>query len=320
MNKKLTVGVFATSSPLGRSRKENDFSYLKSKGLNIIESSSLRTRTGHLAGSIEERVNDLQTMVSDPNIDILMSYWGGANTNQLLPYLNYELFKKYSKPIIGFSDTSALLLAINKLSQIRTYMGPAGITFDKPEPFEYSYEYFQRFLIGHETSIIIEDSGEYADDLYFLNPDPTKRIRKVNEGRKVYKHGKTKGQIIASNLQTLLVLAGTKYFPELDNKVLFLEEDESSNTQMVHRFFTHLSQVTDLNKLRGICIGRFMSQTGFSEKDSEKDIYEDVFKDINIPIVYNLDFGHSDPLFTIPLGGEATIDTSKDLLKITNFI
>ncbi|OGC57626.1 hypothetical protein A3H26_02840 [candidate division WWE3 bacterium RIFCSPLOWO2_12_FULL_36_10] len=163
-------------------------------------------------------------------------------------------------------------------------------------------------------------TNEYADDLYFLNPDPTKRIRKVNGGRKAYKLGKAKGQIVASNLQTLLVLAGTKYFPELNNKILFLEEDESANTQMVHRFFTQLSQITDLNKLRGICIGRFMSQTGFSEKDSEIAIYEDLFKDVNIPILYNLDFGHSDPLFTIPLGGEAVIDTSQNLLKITNFI
>jgi len=316
MNKALTIGIFATSSPLGRSKKENDFSYLKSKGFNIVESTSLRIRTGHTAGSVEQRVNDIHTMVSDPNIDILLAYWGGANTNQLLPYLNYELLENYAKPIIGFSDTSAMLLAVNKLSHIKTYMGPAGITFDKPEPFEYSYDYFKKVVIDHETSIIIEDSSEYADDLYFLNPDPTKRIKKENKGRKVYRHGKAKGQIVASNLQTLLVLAGTKYFPDLNDKVLFVEEDESTNTQMVHRFFTQLTQVADLNKLGGICIGRFMSQTGFSEKDPEEGVYSDVFKNINIPIVYNLDFGHTDPLVTIPLGGEAEIDTSKSLLKI----
>jgi muramoyltetrapeptide carboxypeptidase len=282
MNKTLTIGIFATSSPLGRDKSENDFSYLKSKGLDIVESSSLRTRTYHTAGSVEERVNNLHTMVSDPNIDILMAYWGGANTNQLLPYLNYELFKNHAKPIIGFSDTSALLLAVNKLSQIKTYLGPAGITFDKPEPFEYSYDYFKKTVIDCESEIIIEDSSEYADDLYFLNPDPTKRIKKENPGRKIFKQGKAKGQILASNLQTLLVLAGTKYFPDLSNKVLFVEEDESTDTQMVHRFLTHLSQVTDLNSLRGICIGRFMSQTGFSEKDPEEEVYKDVFKDLNI--------------------------------------
>lgn len=318
MDKTLTIGIFATSSPLERDKKENDFSYLKSKGLKIVESASLRTRTYHTAGSVKERVNDLHTMVSDPNIDILMAYWGGANTNQLLPYLNYELFKKYAKPIIGFSDTSALLLAVNKLSQIKTYMGPAGITFDKPEPFGYSYDYFKKTVIDHEPEIIIEDSNQYADDLYFLNPDPTKRIKKENPGRKIFKQGKAKGQILASNLQTLLVLAGTRYFPDIKKKVLFVEEDESTDTQMVHRFFTHLSQIIDLNSLKGICIGRFMSQTGFSEKDPEEEVYKDVFKDVNIPIIYNLDFGHTDPLFTIPLGGEAEIDTSKNLLKILN--
>lgn len=314
MKKNLTIGLFVTSSPLGRRKKDNDFSYLKSKGFNIVESISLRKITGHTAGTIIERINDLHFMVQDPEIDILMAYWGGANTNQLLPYLDYELFKKYAKPMIGYSDTSALLLAVNKFSQIKTYMGPAGITFDKPDVFEYSYDYFKKIVIDQESSVTIEDSDEYIDNLSFLHSDSN--FRKKNEGRKVFKRGKSRGRIVASNLQTLLVLAGTKYFPALDDKILFIEEDENTNVQMVHRFFTQLIQVIDPNNLKGICIGRFMSKTGFSERDSEIGIYEDVFKDVNIPILYNLDFGHTDPLFTIPLGAEAEIDTDNKILRI----
>lgn len=315
---KLTIGMFATSSPFSAEKKESDFQYLKSKGFNVIEAENLRDKTGHTAGSVKKRVDAIQNLLKNEKVDILMAYWGGANTNDILPYLNYSLFKKYNKPIIGFSDTTSLLLAINKFSKIKTYFGPAGITFDKPEPFEYTYEYFKKLLMDKEKEILIQDSKEFADDLYFLREDSNHRIKNKNPGRKIFNHGISEGKIVAGNLQTLLVLAGTKFFPKLKGKILFIEEAEEENTQMIHRFFTQLSQIINLNDLAGICIGRFCSQSGFNEKDSEEMIYKEIFKKVNIPIIYNLDFGHTDPMFTIPIGGRAFIDTRKNILKIFN--
>jgi len=312
----ITIGMIATSTPLTSEKKDSDFSYLKSKGIKIIEAKNLRKKTGHTAGSIMEKVESIHELLKNKEVDILMAYWGGANTNEILPYLDYSLFAKFNKPVIGFSDTSAMLLAINKLAGITTFLGPAGISFDKPELFEYTYDYFKKIFIEKQKNIEIIDSKEFADDQYFLRKDSNHRIKNKNSGRKVFRHGHAKGKIIASNLQTLLVLAGTKFFPNLDGKILFIEEAEEENTQMIHRFFTHLSQLIDLNTLSGICIGRFASKSGFSKEDSEEKIYEEVFKNIKIPIIYNLDFGHTDPLFTIPIGGEAIIDTKKNTLQI----
>ncbi|MDE1849023.1 MAG: LD-carboxypeptidase [Nanoarchaeota archaeon] len=312
----ITIGMFATSSPLSPKRKKSDFAYLRSKGFEIVEAKNLRKKTGHSAGSIMERVEEIHKLLKNKKVDILMAYWGGANTNQLLNYLDYSLFAKFNKPIIGFSDTTALLLSVNKFSGITTFLGPAGITFDKPSPFEYTFDYFKKILIEKEKDILIEDSKEFADDQYFLRKDSNHRIKNKNGGRKVFRGGSARGKIIAGNLQTLLVLSGTKFFPDLRGKILFIEEAEEENTQMIHRFFTQLSQIIDLNTLAGICIGRFSSQSGFSNTDSEEMIYEDVFKGIKIPILYNLDFGHTDPMFTIPIGGEAIIDTDKNILEI----
>lgn len=314
-NNKLKIGIFCSSNPLARSKKLTDYAYLIAKGFEIYEHPQVRIRMNHFAGTIEERVDAIHSLLKDDTVDILMAYWGGANTNQILPYLDFELFKKYPKPIIGFSDTTALLLAVNKLAGVRTYMGPAGITFDKPQPFEYSFDYFKRTLVDKEQEIFIEDSADFADDLYFLRPDNDHRILQDNKGRQIFRHGKVEGEVIGANLQTLLVLAGTKYFPDLKGKILFLEEDENVNPSFAHRFFTHLTQVVDINTLGGICIGRFPSQCGFKEGNTEEMIYGDVFKDVNIPIVYNLDFGHTDPLFTVPIGETAVIDTEKNELK-----
>ena len=315
MKGKVRLGVFCSSNPLTRRPRETDYQFLTSKGLEVYEHPQVRIRNNYLAGTIQERVDAIHSLLKDDSIDILMAFWGGANTNQILPYLDYDLFKKYPKPIVGFSDVTALLLAVYKKCGIRTYMGASGITFDKPDTFEYSFNYFKKVLIDQEKEIVIDDSPKYADDLYFLNPDPTKREIKDNSGSKIYRHGKAEGEIIAANLQTLLVLAGTEYFPDLEGKMLFLEEAESEDPSMIHRFFTHLSQVTDLNKLKGVFIGRFAVQSGFKEGNTEEMIYDDVFKNINIPIVYNLDFGHTDPLFTIPIGAKAEVDTEKGLLK-----
>ncbi len=311
--KKVKIGIFSTSLPVQGDEKCR-YSYLKKNGFEIYEHPQVTKIFGHVAGSIDERVNAIYKMLEDPSIDILMSYWGGANTNQILPYLDYEMFRKYPKPIIGYSDTSALLLAVHKFANIKTFMGPCGITFDKPDPFEYSLKYFNDVVID-KRPCKIDDSPYFADDLYFLRKDSNHRIMKKNEGRKIYKHGKASGDVIASNLQTLMVLAGTKYFPDLSNKILFLEECEDVNTMMVHRFFTHLSQVIDLKTLLGICIGRFSSDSKFSRDDPETLIYDDLFRDLTIPIIYNLDFGHTDPLFTIPIGGKANIDTEDNIIS-----
>ena len=312
----ITIGMFATSGPFSSERKESDFAYLRSKGIKVIEATNLRKKTGHTAGSVAERIEAINELLKNKKVDVLMAYWGGANTNELLTHLNYSLFSKFNKPIIGFSDTTALLLAVNKFSEIITFLGPAGISFDKPEPFEYTFNYFKKILIEKQKDILLEDSKEFADDQYFLRKDSNHRIKNKNIGRKVFRHGSAKGKIVAANLQTLLVLAGTKFFPDLKGKILFVEEEEEEDTKMIHRFFTHLSQIIDLNTLSAICIGRFCSQSGFSGEDSEEMMYEEIFKDVKIPILYNLDFGHTDPMFTIPIGGEAVIDTKKNIIRI----
>lgn len=305
----IKIGIFCTSTPLTKTKSENDYKFLKSKGIEIFEHPQVRIRDRHMAGSIKNRVIALHEMLKDPSIDILMAYWGGTNTNQILPYLDYDLFKKFPKPIVGFSDTSALLTAVNKISGVTTYMGPAGISFDKPQPFNYSYDYLKRIVFDGENDVEIEDSDVYADDLYFLRSDSDHRIIEQNHGRKVFKEGLADAEVYASNLQTLLVLAGTKFFPNLENKVIFLEEAESEGVSEVHRYLTHLSQVINLNTVAGVCIGKFASQTKFSDVSTEEMLYLDVFGDLNIPIIYNLNFGHTDPMFTIPIGGRVKIDT-----------
>ena len=166
------IGIIATSSSvstLDESQIRKGYQYLENKGFKIVEHPQCRLQTGYTAGSIKKRVGAIHQFVADKEIDCIMSFWGGYNTNQILDYLDYQLIKKCPKIFIGYSDTCALLQAITAKTGIVTYMGPAVISFTKPDPFDYTWEYFERMCIDNSHEVSIKDSKNFADDLYFLN-------------------------------------------------------------------------------------------------------------------------------------------------------
>jgi len=146
---------------------------------------------------------------------------------------------------------------------------------------------------------------------YFLRKDDNHRIKKDNDGIKIFVKGKTKGEIIAGNLQTLLVLNDTDYFPDITRKILFIEEDETSTPAHVDRFICQCKQLGWFKKIAGLVFGRFTEHSQFSSEDSFKDILKEYFLDAKFPVLYNADFGHSDPIITIPNGGMCVIDGNR---------
>jgi len=315
----MKIGIFASSMPIMGEKNKESYKTLEELGFDIFEHPQCRlNNNGYLAGTIKQRVDALHEMFLDKSIDIIMAYWGGQNTNEILPFLDYELINKNKKPIIGYSDTTALLLALYKKTKCPTFIGCSGISFTKPEPISYTIKYFKKLFIDNEKMITIKDSDEYADDEYYLKKPPLNKIREKqkNSGRKIFRHGVVSGEVIGANIQTLLILAGTKYFPDLSNKILFLEEaEECGSPAELHRFLTHLTQVVDLNKIKGICFGRFMPQTNIKNDKQLRQIFKDIFGKFKMPILYNLDFGHSDPSFIVPNGAICFIDIQKNIIK-----
>lgn len=308
--KNKNIGVITTSTPIDSLSKEQinkGYRYLESKGYQIIESDVCRKRNDYMSGSIEERVSAIHDFVRNPNIDIIMSFWGGTNTNQILPYLDFELIRNNPKVFIGYSDTSALLLAITKKTGLITYHGPSVITYSKPDLKEYCFEYFIKAI--EEDKWEVNELDVFADDLYFLREkDSNKRIFKKNKGIRIIREGVASGEVVVSNLQTLLILAGTEYFPNIKDKVLFVEEAEDESVQMIDRFFTHLSQLEDFRNIKALVVGKFMEDSKVSDKQIGN-ILSEISKNFDGPVIYDSSFGHTDPIFTIPNGGFVQIDT-----------
>lgn len=313
LDKNKLIGVIAPADPVSGVCLEDviqrGYKYLKEKGFSIIEGKSVKELTQkHTAGSISLRVDDIHDFVKREDVGCIMAFWGGFNTNQLLDYLDYNLIKANPKIFIGYSDVTALTTAITTKTGLITFSGPGVISFAKPEPFEYTWDYFKRMCIEPEEKLIVKASPDYADDLFFLREDDDHRIHKKNDGIKIFINGKAKGEIVAGNLQTLLILNGTEYIPDLTGKILFVEEDETSTSAHIDRFICQCKQLGWFDKIAGLVFGRFTEQSQFLPKDSFEDILKEYFSNAKFPVLYNADFGHSDPMITIPNGGMCTID------------
>jgi muramoyltetrapeptide carboxypeptidase len=306
------IGIIAPADPVRgvcpEETIQRGYEYLRSKGFPVVEGESVKVLTQlHTAGAISLRANDIHEFFQREDIGCIMAFWGGFNSNQLLDHLDYELIGANPKIIIGYSDVTALTTAITTKTGLVTFSGPGVISFAKPDPFEYTWDYFRKICLDPQENLTIEVSHEYADDLFFLRKDSNHRIIKHNEGLKVFIDAEAKGEVIAGNLQTLLVLSGTEYLPDMTGKVLFVEEDETSTPSHVDRFICQCKQLGWFNKLAGLVFGRFTEQSQFSSEDSFESLLKEYLSQSKFPVLYNADFGHSDPMFTIPNGGGCSI-------------
>lgn len=313
LEKGSTIGIVATGNPINRAGEDaiqRGYSRLREMGFEIVEAPNLRKQYGHTAGTVQERVDTLHDFFENPEIDAIMAFWGGFQSHQLLEYLDYKLIQKNPKIFVGFSDTTSLLNGIRAKTGLVTFLGPAAITFAKPELLPYTKRCFEHVLIEGKTPFKLQASKEYSDNEWWMHPQK-KMIMNHTDGWKTYNKGIVKGQIIGGNIGTLLLLMGTPYFPDLKGKIFFVEDDEEEKPQTVDRFFTQLRQIGAFDKIKGLAIGRWPTKVGFSKTDSFEIILDDALKGYNIPVLYDVDFGHTDPLLTIPLGITCKLDASK---------
>lgn len=261
-------------------------------------------------------------MFADDEIKAILCTIGGYNSNQLLEFLDYKLLRQHLKVFVGYSDITALLNAIYTKTGLVTYLGPAVLPQfgEYGEMLPYTWEYFEKVLMQTDD-VRITASKQWTDEFTpWDKEDNRPRVMKPNGGIKILKPGVASGALIGGNLGTLLLLQGTPYIPTLQDAILFVEEDEVETSATVDRFFTQLRHIGAFSKIKGMLIGRFNSKVGFTREDSLEDIVRIATEGYDFPILYNLDFGHTDPMLTIPIGGYCKMDTSAKRITFSSFI
>lgn len=168
--------------------------------------------------SIQQRVEDLHDAFADKNVKGILTVIGGFNSNELLPYIDYELIKKNTKVFCGYSDITAIGTAISTQTGMVTYSGPHFSSFQMRKAQEYQTHFFKQCLMQNEP-FELKPSEHWSDDAWYL--DQENRVFE-NTVWKTYNEGTVSGELWGGNLCTLNLLQGTKYMPIIENAILFI--------------------------------------------------------------------------------------------------
>lgn len=255
------------------------------------------------SSSIESRIADLHDAFLDPNVKGILTTIGGFNSNQLLRYIDFSIIKSNPKRLCGYSDITALSNAIYTKTGLISYSGPHFSSFAMLYGCEYTTEYFKKMMMD-KGSVYVSQSDEWSDDSWYLDQEERTFIK--NEGPYIINEGETEGVIIGGNLCTFNLLQGTEFMPSLINSVLFLEDDSEVTPVTFDRDLQSLIHQPGFNQVKGIVIGRFQKPTKMNRGLLEQIVKSK--KELNkLPVVADVDFGHTTPIITFPIGGSVKL-------------
>lgn len=269
----------------------------------------------YLIASAQHRAEDLNEAFKDKNVKAILTVIGGFNSNQILDLIDYEAIKENPKIFCGFSDITALSNSIYAKTGLVTYSGPHYSSFGMLKGFEYELEYFKKMFFSDEEFEVVS-SKEWSDDLWFIDQENREFI--PNDGMFVINEGKAEGEIVGGNLCTLNLLQGTKYMPNIENKILFLEDDNMVGKIFLMEFDRNLQSLIhtpEFKTVKALVLGR-------AEKDCimTKEKWIKMIKNKpelkNIPVIAGVDFGHTTPIIAFPIGGKARLEAKDNNIKL----
>lgn len=285
-----TIGVVAPAGPYsdeGVFRKALES--IQMLGFNIVLGSSVHKKDGYLAGSDYDRAEDINSFFCRTDIDGIICLRGGYGTLRILNKIDFKAIKKNPKVFVGYSDITAIHIAIKNKCNMVTFHGPMLYSDFGKEMDNYSRCSFLR---------AVTTSDPYGE---LKNPEGTEKI-------KVLLPGSATGKMVGGNLTVIISTIGTPYEINTRDKMLLMEE-VGEEPYRVDRMLTQLLLCGKLQECSGIILGQW---TRCSPEEPEKslsliEVFYDRLSSLGIPILYNVAFGHEKTKATIPLGVKGTI-------------
>jgi len=277
---------------------------LKYFGLRMKMARNAGKRMGDYHLSINERLDDLHAMFRDPDVKAVFAIRGGYGSMHLLDRIDYDLMRRNPRVFLGYSDITAMHLAINKHAKLVTFHGP--ITLSRFT--DYTQKYFRKALF--ETQPI----GKIT------NPPESNEVRPSHTLR-VIRPGTATGRLIGGNLTLISTTLGTPYEIETRGKIVFLE-DVDEEPYSIDRMLTHLRLAGKFDGVAGVIFGECQDCRPKDYKPSTTipygfgEVLDNILGDLKVPVLYGLTIGHTDDQLTLPLGVNATLDATNGTLEI----
>ncbi len=293
------VGLIAPASPFPPERLAKAVRNLQDLELEVELGRNVMDEYGYLAGTDEARLDDLHEMFLRSDIDAVWCIRGGYGTSRLLPKIDYDLIRSNPKVFIGYSDITALHLALSHKAGLITFHGPVGSSTWTA----YSRYYLQKQLFeGHEMLLSAAEVEHEIDQTV---------------SRFTIRSGQAEGRLIGGNLTLLASLAGTEYLPSFVDKIVCIEE-VGEEPYRIDRMLTQLLPATDLERAGAIVLGQFTDCEPENEERSltMRETLELCLGDLECPISYGWNFGHIYDQFTLPIGLKARMNTEKSSIQL----
>lgn len=288
----------AITSPAGAVWDENQVetftNILKSFGFNVVHGKTLKEKFGYFAGTDDLRANELNNFFADKKIKCIFCMKGGWGCARILDKIDYDVIKKNPKVLIGFSDITALLLAITHKTGLITFHGPVGNS---------GWNDFTKNVFTNVT--MLTKPFNFPE-----NPASEDKPFVINSG-------KASGELVGGNLTVLSALIGSTYLPDWKNKILFLEEAKEE-PYSIDRMLTQLKLSGVLDNISGFVFGK-CAKCLAEEPQKAFTFHEIILQHIQplkIPAFYGAMIGHIENKLTVPLGINATMDADKGIISL----
>lgn len=277
---------------------------IRAMGLVPKRAPNLLKRYGYLAGQDKERASDINAMFADKDVKAIFAVRGGWGAARALPFVDWDVVRANPKFLIGYSDITALHMAIAAKGGAVTLHGPnASSAWGRA-----SVESFKSIAFDGGTPL-------------FENPKATEDRLVQRRWRTIkIRGGKAQGHLLGGNLTVLTALAGTPYLPDFSGAILFLEDIDEAEYR-IDRMLTQLGQAGVLKSLAGVVFGqctncRDPDGSGPGGGFTLNSILRQHFEPLGIPAFEGAWFGHISDQFTIPQGVMAEIDADAGTLRL----
>ena len=313
------ISPSAVILPFTENRTKRAIQHLETLGFEVVIAPNANKNMGYVSASIKDRVADIHAAFLDDKCSIIMAAIGGNHSNQLLSSLDYELIKKHPKIFVGYSDNTVLHLALATQANLQTFYGPCFLNQfgEYPEVLSYTLKHFESVIMRDQEPYEIKPSEKYTDEIldWFKGDDSQRsRVLQKNAGFEWWKKCEAEGWALPGALPSINHLIGTKYLPKVDGAILLIDIPEGhtmyegQEVSGVDAWLTDIDNADIMSKLNGLVICRPYKYT--PEMVAQlKEVVLRITDKYEFPILFNVDFGHTDPMITIPIGARMSLNS-----------
>lgn len=289
-----TIGIICPSSAESAEIIQNGINFFEKQGFNIKKGEHIYRRLGYLAGTDEERAEDLNNMFLDPCVKMVLCVRGGYGSMRTLPYIDFNIIKKNPKIFVGFSDITTYLNSFYEKCDLITFHGPMiNSKFD------------DEFTLKCLLNTIMHGYKPFT----IKNPDniPTTS----NSDNTI------EGILIGGNLSLICSTLSTAFEIDTTDKILFIE-DVGEEPYAIDRMLTHLLLANKLQVCKGIILGQFTkcSLAHYERSLTLEEVIQDRILSLNIPTLCNFMSGHDYPKLTLPIGANISLNCKNGSIKV----